>query len=222
MNFKCEYCNKSFKLERTIVAHLCPKKKRFLQKDDQHVRLGLKYFNKWYQISMGSNGHKDYATFMKSQYYAAFVRFGLYVMEARVISPDRYLEWLIKAQKPVDVWCKDSVYNQYLSEESKRETAERALERFVIHADTWATRTGSHWTEYWELVQPHTMVNDIKMGKISPWIFLGYDPARKQLEELPTEMLTEVANTIDMTFWQRKIDVNKPTVSWITSILDTI
>lgn len=220
MTFRCEYCKKEFKRERTITAHMCRDKKRYLQKDDQYVRLGLKFFNDWYRIAMGATGQKNYKTFMKSQYYGAFVRFGLYVLESRVIAPERYLEWLIKYQKPVDIWCKDSIYNQYLAEQSKRETAERALERFVLHADAWSIRTGCHWTEYWNMVQPFTLVNDIKMGKISPWVFLGYGPAKQMLHELPPELLTDIADTIDLGYWQRKIDLNKPTIKWLGEILD--
>lgn len=220
MSFKCEYCGKEYKLERTMAKHMCPNKKRYLQKDDQHVRLALQFFNDWYRISMGSNSKKDYTAFMKSQYYGAFVRFGLYVLEARVIAPDKYLSWLIKNQKPVDVWCKDSIYNTYLAEQSKKETAERALERFVLHADAWSERTGNHWTKYWEDIQLHVLVHDIKMGKISPWIFLGYGPAKDKLDALPTEMLIDVANTVDLSFWKRKLELNKPTVAWITTILD--
>jgi hypothetical protein len=219
MSFKCEYCNKSFKQERTIAAHMCSNKKRFLQKDEQYVRLGLKFFNDWYRIAMGAKVAKDYAVFMKSQYYGAFVRFGLYVLETRVLAPERYLEWLIKHQTAIDRWSKDSVYNSYLAEQSKKETAERALERFVIHADAWSQRTGHHWSQYWDVVQQFALVNDIKMGKVSPWIILGYSRAKKRLDELPPELLTEIADTIDLGFWHRKIDLNKPTIKWIESIL---
>ena len=216
---KCEYCGKDFKRESSIAAHMCRDKKRWLQKDEQHVRLGLSFFNDWHRIAMGSNARKDYKAFMKSQYYGAFVRFGLYVLETRVIAPERYLEWLIKSQVAVDRWCKDSVYNQYLAEQSKRETAERALERFVLHADKWSERTGFHWTEYWDNVKPYTLVNDIKMGKISPWVFLGYSKAKAKLDGLPIELLSDIADTVDLSFWQRKIDVNRPTVVWIEEIL---
>lgn len=216
---KCEYCGKQFKLERTLAAHMCEQKRRWLQKDAQEVRIGLKMFNDWYRIAMGSSGQKDYRTFMKSQYYGAFVRFGLYILEARVFAPERYLEWLIKNQKPVDRWCKDSIYNEYLAEQSKRETAERALERFVIHADKWSERTGHHWSEYWRAAKPYTVVNDIKMGKISPWVFLGYSEAKNRLDDMPIEMLNEIADTIDLGYWQRKMEVNRPQVAWIEEIL---
>lgn len=220
MTFRCEYCGKDFKRESTLSAHMCRLKKRTLQKNEQHVRLGLKFFNDWYRIAMGSSATKDYKQFASSQYYGAFVRFGLYVLETRVVAPERYIEWLIKNQIKVDNWCKDSVYNVYLAEQTKKETAERALERFVIHAESWSTRTGHHWSEYWTYAKPYALLNDIKMGKISPWIFLGFDPAKKRLDELPVELLGEIAETIDLPYWQRKIETNKPTVAWIREILD--
>lgn len=219
MSFKCEYCKKTFKRESSLAAHMCRDKKRWLQKDDQEVRLGLTFFNNWYRIAMGAKGQKDYAAFVKSKYYGAFVRFGIYVLETRVLAPERYLEWLIKKKIPVDRWCKDSIYNQYLAEQSKKETADRALERYVLHAENWSERTGYHWSTYWDNVKPFTMVNDIKMGKVSPWVFLGYNQAKEKLDELPIEMLTEVADTIDLSYWQRKIELNKPDVRWINEIL---
>jgi hypothetical protein len=221
MSFKCEYCSNEFKRESTLARHSCKNKMRWLQKDEQHVRLGLKFFNDWYRIAMGSQTSKDYKQFMKSKYYSAFVRFGLYVLEARVIAPERYLDWLIRSQTRVDRWCKDSVYNAYLAEQSKKETAERALERFVIHAEAWSQRTGRHWSEYWNEVQPFALVNDIKMGKISPWVFLGHNQASKRLDDLLPELLNEIADTIDLAFWQRKLELNKPTVKWIDEILET-
>lgn len=221
MTFRCDYCNKEFVHESSIAKHMCRNKKRWLQRDEQHVKLGLSFFNDWHRIALGSSLAKDYSAFMRSQYYGAFVRFGLYVLETRVIAPERYIEWLIRTRVPVDSWCKDSVYNKYLAEHSKRETAERGVERFVLHADSWSERTGLHWSEYWREVKPYALVNDIKMGKISPWVFLGYNPARSRLDELPNELLQEIADTVDLGFWQRKIEVNQPTVKWINEVLTT-
>lgn len=219
MTFTCEYCNKSFKRESSIAKHMCKNKQRYLQRDQQHVKLGLKFFNDWYRIAMGSKKPKTYEEFMKSQYYGAFVRLGLYVLETRVLSPEKYLVWLITNKIKIDNWSKDSVYNKYLADQSKKETAERGLERFVLHAESWSEKTGHHWSAYWTEVGTNRMVYDIKMGKISPWVLLAYPPAKKRLEQLPVEMLSEVADTIDLDYWTRKIDVNKPTVSWIKDVL---
>lgn len=219
MTFKCEYCNNSFKRESTMMSHMCRNKKRYMQRDEQYVKLGLKFFNDWHQQAMGGSKKKNYDDFVKSRYYSAFVRFGLYVLETRVLAPEKYLTWLIKHQVNIDTWNKDSVYNRYLAEQSKLETAERALERFVLHAEKWSDKTGNHWSDYWKLVNLNTMVYDIKMGKISPWVFLSFSSAKERLDELPAEMLNDVASTVDLGYWQRKIEVNKPTVKWIEGIL---
>ena len=183
------------------------------------MQLGLKFFNDWYKLAMGQSKTKDYKTFMKSKYYGAFVRFGLYVLETRVLAPERYLEWLVGQQIPVDRWCKDSSYNKYLTEQNKKETAERALERYVIHAEKWSQVKGYHWTDYWQHAGQNRILFDIKMGKISPWIILGYEPARQVIEGYPDAVLNEIADTLDLGYWNRKLELNKPTVSWIQEIL---
>lgn len=219
MTHRCEYCGKEFRRESSIAVHMCRNKKRWLQKDQQHVRLALKFFNDWYRISMGAKQPKTYDVFMRSKYYGAFVKFGLYVLEARVLAPERYLSWLIEQKTQVDSWCKDSIYSKYLSEQNKHETVDRAVERFVLHVEKWSERTGNHWSQYWQLAPPHVIVSDIVMGRISPWVFLGYDEAKQCLDNMPIEMLDEIVNTIDLAYWQRKLDVNRPNVTWINEIL---
>jgi hypothetical protein len=219
MTYQCEYCSREFKRESSLVKHMCTQKKRHLDKDTQPARLGLKFFNDWYRRAMGAKTNRTYAEFAKSRYYSAFVRFGLYVMESRVLAPERYLEWLIVHQIKLENWSKDSVYNRYLADQSKKETVERALERFVLHAESWSEKTGNHWSRYWQEISMNRLIHDIKMGKISPWILLSYPPAKQRLEELPDELVTEVADTIDLAYWQRKIEVNKPTVKWIQEVM---
>ncbi len=219
MTFKCEYCGNSFKRESTLAKHMCKNKKRWLQRDEQHVKLGLKFFSDWYRRAMGAKKNKTYEEFMRSQYYGAFVRFGMYVLEARVLVPEKYLEWLIVNRVAVDKWATDTVYNKYLAHQNKKETAERAVERYVLHAEKWSEKTGFHWTEYWQKANINVIINDIKMGKISPWVILAYPPAKSVLEDMPADLLNEVANTLDIAYWNRKIAVNKPTVDWVKEIL---
>lgn len=219
MSFTCEYCKNSFKRESTIARHMCKNKRRAMQRDERHVKLALKFFNDWYKIAMGSRKTKTYEDFMRSQYYGAFVQFGLYVLDTRVLAPEKYLSWLIKNNVRVDAWNKDSVYNQYLTEQTKKETAERAVERYVLHASEWSDKTGYHWSDYWQQANLNVIINDIKMGKISPWVILSFTPAKDRLGLISVEMLGEIASTLDLTYWNRKVDVNKPTVKWIEEVL---
>ena len=38
--FVCEYCGKGYTREKTLLAHMCEKKRRHLQKDEKRVRFG--------------------------------------------------------------------------------------------------------------------------------------------------------------------------------------
>lgn len=220
MTWNCEYCGKEFKRESSIQRHMCVQKKRWMEKDSQQVRMALKLFNDWQLMAMGKKHPTEFSTFSKSRYYTAFTKFASYILDTRVLAPERYLRWLVESQTGVDDWSKDSVYSRYLMDHNKKETVERAVERFVIHAEKWSERTGSHWTEYWIRAQPHVVVNDIKMGKISPWVFLGHSQAKDMLDVLPHELLGDIASTVDLEYWQRKLAVNKPAVKWIGEILE--
>ena len=194
---------------------MCEKKRRCLQRDEQHVKLGFSFFNEWHKLAMGSIKSKTYDDFMRSSYYSAFVKFGLYILETRIPAPERYLRWLVTNQVRVDKWNTDAVSNRFLASEVKNETAERALERFVLHAEKWSERTGRHWTEYWTAAQPYVLVNDIKQGKVSPWIFLCHEAAQVRLQSLPEELFADIAATVDFSYWERKLKNEKELANWI-------
>ena len=52
--FKCEYCNKSFQRESTLLAHSCEKKRRWQSKDNQDVLIGFGSYDLFYRIEMHS------------------------------------------------------------------------------------------------------------------------------------------------------------------------
>ena len=45
--YKCEYCGAGFMKEKTLAAHMCEKKRRWLQKDEKRVRHGLYAFQRF-------------------------------------------------------------------------------------------------------------------------------------------------------------------------------
>lgn len=217
--FKCEYCGNSFKREGTLATHMCAKKKRMLQKNDKNVVVAFASYNYWYKIAMGSKKDKTYADFVDSQYYAAFVRFGTYVLDVKVVNKEAYIRWLVENKIKLDYWAKDKNYNNFLISYSKTETASRALERFVLLADAWAESKGLSWHDYLTRAPAHVIVNDISMGKISPWIIYSSDTFQRLLDELPEEMLKQIIDTLDPAFWNRKTKLFPDDVKFIN---DTI
>ena len=93
--FTCEYCKKSFQKESTLLAHSCEKKRRWQAKDNQDVLVGFASYDLFYRIEMQSKP-KEYKDFVDSQYYTAFVKFGAYCINTKVIDQEQFTRWLIK------------------------------------------------------------------------------------------------------------------------------
>lgn len=216
---KCEYCGKSFKRESTLFVHSCEPKRRALQKNEKHVVAGFRAFNFWYLKALGNKKEKTYDEFCKSKYYGLFVRWGTYVLEVRATNPEAYLQWLIDNQVRDIHWTKDSTYDKYLADYSKKETVERALERFVKHTESWANTTGNNFNDYFDKAGYHVIYNDIRLGKISPWILFGSNRAQSIIDNLPNEYITGIASTIDIPFWRQKIKLYPKDVEFINSII---
>ena len=79
--FVCNYCERGFRKESTLLAHSCEPKRRAQQEKDAGVQLGLHAYLRFYEISQGSAKLKTYADFCKSAYYKAFTKFGRHMAE---------------------------------------------------------------------------------------------------------------------------------------------
>jgi len=87
--YKCEYCGTGYMREKTLVAHMCEPKRRWLQKDEKRVRYGFYAFQRFYTLSAGTKKEKTYADFVGSSYYNAFVKFGSFLNNVRPLYPER-------------------------------------------------------------------------------------------------------------------------------------
>lgn len=141
MSFECQYCKRSFKREKTLSVHLCEPKRRYLNKDAKYVRLGYLAYNRFYALTQGSKKDKTYDNFASSNYYTGFTKFGRYILDINAIDPEKFIDFVINNSVHLDKWCSDSVYETYIRELNKKETAERAIERGILLMQQWAKRT---------------------------------------------------------------------------------
>ena len=212
--FKCEYCKKSFQRESTLLAHSCEKKRRWQQKDNQDVLIGFASYDLFYRIEMQSKP-KEYKDFVDGQYYTAFVKFGAYCLNTKVIDQEQFTRWLIKNKVKLKDWPTDRMYLLFVKDHCKRESVERALERFVENANTT-----EYFSEFWERASGYLIAEWVEMGKISPWIIITSKRAETAIGAMSEDCVARIANSIDADYWAKKRQLNPHDAHFVQEMID--
>ncbi len=205
---------KSFQKESTLLAHSCEKKRRWQAKDNQDVLIGFASYDLFYRIEMQSKP-KEYKDFVDSQYYTAFVKFGAYCINTKVIDQEQFTRWLIKNKVKLKDWPTDKMYLLFVQDHCKRESVERALERFVKHASET-----EYFDTFWETANGYLIADWIEVGKISPWIIISSRRAEQAIGKMPDECVNRIANCIDADYWSKKRQLNPHDAHFIQEMID--
>jgi len=211
---KCEYCGKDFKRESTLLAHTCEKKRRWLAKEFPETIAGFAAFDLFYRLSM-QHKPKEYKDFVDSQFFSAFVKYGSYCINTRVIDTEAYTRWLVRKQAKLKDWPTDRMYMLFVRDHVKKETVDRALERFVEHA----SKT-SYFDTFWESAGGYVIADWVESGKISPWIVICSTRAQVALNAMNEECFNRVANAIDAGHWGKKTQQAPQDAAWVRHIID--
>ena len=216
--FKCVHCNKSFMQEKTLVAHMCERKRRVLQKDEKRVQIGFFAYNRFYQLTQNAKKQKPYSDFCKSAYYNAFVKFGSFVNNVDPLYPERFVDYVIKSGVKLDHWCRDELYEKYLSELIKIEPVESAIERSLQYMMEWGEEQNANFAHYFNYVNINRAVHHIRDGKVSPWLVLNSASGVELLKKFNDEQLTLVNQILDFAFWSKKFKDQPADVAFVKEV----
>jgi len=183
---------------------MCEPKRRRLNKDEPGVRLGFQAYIKFYETMQGSARNKTHDDFCESAYYRAFVKFGHYCVNTRVVAPDRFMSWLLKEQKKIDHWCSDRVYTEYLMQYLLVEAVNDALARAIEHSMRWSEETNNPSHDWLRYGNTHALCYAVTAGRISPWVIYNSESGQKFLSELSAQQVAIVWPYIDSDAWQKK------------------
>jgi len=122
INFGCEFCNRTFVRESTMLKHICEYKHRWLERDRRGNQIGFQSFVQFYKKHSTAKKEKTYEEFIKSAYYTAFVKFGNYCLEINALNVPRLVEYYLKENIKIDNWTSDLNYNSYLIDYLKTTT----------------------------------------------------------------------------------------------------
>ena len=204
MKYTCQFCQKDFIKESSLAVHSCEPRRRRQEQSERGVQLGLQAYLKFYQLTQGSARLKTFDDFADSPYYRAFVKFGRYCVDIRAINPARFIEYVLKQNKKIDHWCRDSIYTEYLLDYLRVENVNDALARAIEFGITWQEQTSNPAHDCLRYGNSNAMCHAITTGRISPWIIYNSESGQQFLSELSTEQIAMIWSYIDSDVWMKK------------------
>ena len=220
MSFQCQYCKKDFQRETSLAVHLCEAKRRRQEQNERGVQLGLQAYLRFYETTQGSAKLKTFDDFAESPYYRAFVKFGRYCVNIRAINPARFIDWVLKQNKKIDHWCRDSIYTEYLLDYLKVEAVSDALARAIEFSIEWGEQKQSPPHDCLRYGNSNAMCAAVAAGRISPWVIFNCDSGQKFLSELNAEQVAMIWPYIDADIWQRKFKDYPADQEWAREMLN--
>ena len=190
--------------ERTLVSHMCERKRRALQKDEKRVQAGYMAFNRFWQLTQNAKVLKTYDNFADSSYYNAFVKFGSFINNVSPLYPDKFIDYVIKSGVKLDFWCRDELYEKYLFDVLKTEPVESAVQRTLKTMMEWGEEHKADFSHYFAFASLNKAVHDIRNGHISAWVILNSGTGQTMLRNMSDEQLEMISLAIDVPYWIRK------------------
>lgn len=218
--FSCEFCKREFLRESTILKHICEYKHRWLEKDRPPNRIGFQSWLQFYKKNSASKKQRTYEEFIKSAYYTAFIKFGLYCVDASVINVSRFVDWLVKNQVKIDTWNTDTTYTKFLIEYMRDEDPLDAIARSIETTITLSEADRVQSNDVLRYGNRNRICLAITTGKISPWMLYHSDSGKKFLDELDASHVKMIIDYINPEQWAIKFKRNPDQVKQVKELLD--
>jgi hypothetical protein len=219
-DYQCKFCNKAFTRERTLSSHMCEKKRRWMSKDEIADRIAFSVWSDFMKyVSPNTKKVKTVDDFIKSADYIGFVKFANYLINLKPLESDKFIHWLFKMGVRLSDWQKPGTYQLYVQEASKKETADRALERTIISMREWSETSGEDWQEFFNKIAPSTAMNMVVMGRLSPWIIYSTTAAQSLLDRMEPGQIETVTKHVDTEWWKKKLKENPQEAVWINTTM---
>jgi hypothetical protein len=199
----CDYCQRSFAKEQTLIHHQCEPKRRHQNETQPHVKLALRAYRLWWSSLHPTQVMPvSYQQFCASQLYVIFVKIGSWSQEQQVQEFDVWVNWHIQAQTPVQKWCDVNSYEAYVKHLLLSEHHLQAVNRSLATICHWAEATNNAWHEFFDLANVNQTVNWIKQGRISAWLLYNAPSAARFLERCTPEQVVLIQQAAPYHVWK--------------------
>lgn len=221
MTYKCKFCNKDFVRETTLMSHLCEKKRRMMDKDSKQNRIAYQSWLIYRKMIIANVKHdKPYEDFINDRYYLDFMKVSKHIIDLNLDKPEEFVRFVLKNAIKIDDWCKAVVYETYVKDRTKKETVERAIERSLLNMKAWAEKTGNSWCEYFAKVSTIDAVQDIRMGRISPWCTFATDQGSRLIDRFEPGQVQTLIDYIEPLSWKAKVKRQQGDADWVQEVFN--
>ena len=219
IKYGCEFCKREFARESTVAKHICEYKHRWLEKDRRGNQIGFQSWVQFYKKNTGSRKHNTYEEFIRSSYYTAFAKYGMFCVDVNVLNVSRFTDWLLKNQIKIDNWCSDSTYTRYLIEYLRHEDSMDAIARSIETTITKAVEEKIRSCDYLRYGNTNKICYQITLGKISPWMLYHSESGSRFLDTLNPEHVKIIIDYINPEQWALKFKRNPDDVNRVKELL---
>jgi len=203
--FECQWCDKTFVKESSLMSHACAKKMRWLDKDNKNVVVGFTAWKRFYQLTKSAGKNKTYKDFVESKFYNDFVNFGRWLNDSAVVQPNAYIDYVIKGNVKLKDWTKNSVYDAYLRTTLMKEDPTDALERSIVWIQDWCAQQNVSIDKFFDTISTNKFVDVLRAGRISPWLLFVCSSPENVLGRFDNSQMKLLDNLLDPKIWNMKL-----------------
>jgi hypothetical protein len=217
--FHCDFCNRYFQKETSLMRHMCETKHRWQSKDLPGNRIAFQTWQDFYRKNTATKKQKTYLDFAKSAYYIAFLKYANYCIDIKCINIALYTDWLLKNQIKIDSWTSDSVYERFLIDFLKHEDPFDAIARSIETTIEYAAKDNIETKDYLRYGNKNRICSLIINGKISPWMIYQSESGIKFLESLDSSQQKMIMEYINPEKWALTFRKNNDIVKQVKELL---
>ena len=162
---------------------------------------------------------KPYEEFIKSPYYIAFIKFGIYCIDVNCLNPSRFIDWLIKNQVRIDDWCSDQIYTKFLCEHVRIEDPLDAIARSIETATILGEESNIKYNDVLRYVNTNKICYLITTGKISPWMLYQSVSGIEFLNKLSADQQNLIMDYINPELWAIKFKREPEVITQVKDLL---
>jgi hypothetical protein len=144
------------------------------------------------------------------------------LVSIRAVNTVNFTDWLLKNNKKLDYWCKDSLYDEWLREYVNREAVQDALERALKEMQDYADThpdLKNGFSDYFRYGNTNRIIHHISTSRVSPWIVFNCDSGVAFLDELNEEQVAILLPHLNPEFWQQRFKDYMADTEWVKHIL---